>query len=197
MTIKSVINNACDILALDRFDTVYGNPKAQPLLRMAKEGGDEISRRVDWSSMLKTAAFAVSPAPIPNDYQRLIPGGGINTSAGEPIRPVTNGSQWAVLARVGTAQPYFFEGYTTFSFLPASVGVGAQLLYVSRNWIKSGTSEKDDFGGDDDQILFPERLLEKNIAWRWKRQQGLVYDDNLAEFEADLVQEIKADRGAQ
>lgn len=49
---------------------------------------------------------------------------------------------------------------------------------------------------DDDTTLFPERLLVKGVIWRWKRQKGLPYEDNLAEFEADLVQEINADRGA-
>lgn len=197
MTIKDVINNACDILALDRFDTVYNNAKARELLQMAKAGGDEIVRRVDWSKMLKIATLPSSPAPIPSDFQRLVPGGGITTPAGEPIRPVTNSAQWAVLQRVNTAQPYFFEGGAAFTFQPVGAGIGASILYVSKNWIKSGTTEKDTFGSDADTILFPERLLEKNIIWRWKRQQGLVYDDNLAEFEADLVLEIKADRGAQ
>lgn len=197
MTIKDVINNACDILALDRFDTVYGNERTRDLMQMAKAGGDEIARRVDWSKMLKTATLPSSPAPIPSDFQRLVPGGGINTAAGEPIRPVTNSAQWAVLQRVNTAQPYFFEGGSQFTFQPTAAGIGSSILYVSKNWIKSGTTEKDTFGSDADTILFPERLLEKSVIWRWKRQQGLVYDDNLAEFEADLVQEIKADRGAQ
>lgn len=197
MTLKTIINNVCDIINLDRFDQVFGNDEAQSLVRMAKAGGDEISRRVDWSKMLKTMAFAASPGPIPADFHRLIPGGAITTAAGEPFRPVTNGSQWAVLARVNTTQPYYFENGASFSFLPAAAGIGAQMLYVSRNWIKNGTTEKSDFGSDDDEILFPERLLEKDVIWRWKRQQGLVFDDNLAEFEADLVQEIKADRGAQ
>lgn len=49
---------------------------------------------------------------------------------------------------------------------------------------------------DDDRTLFPERLLAKGILWRWKRQKGLPFDDSLAEFEADLLQEINADRGA-
>lgn len=196
MTIKTVINSVCDIINIDRFETVVGNEKAQALLRMAKAGGDEISRRVDWSKMLKSTTFAVSPGPIPTDFQRLVPGGGIITASGEPVRPVTNGPQWATLVRVNTQQPYFFEGNGRFLFQPEAIGVGASLLYVSKNWIKSGSTEQESFSTDDDQILFPERLLEKNIIWRWKRQQGLVFDDNLAEFEADLVQEIKADRGA-
>lgn len=197
MTIKDVINNVCDVISRDRFDTVYSNEDAQVLMRLAKAGGDEIARRVDWSKMLKSATLGGSPAPIPADFQRLIPGAGVTTAAGDMVRPVTNGAQWAVLSRVATTQPYFFEGNGVFTFQPASAGSGAQILYISKNWVKSGSTEKDTFSSDGDELVFPERLLEKNIIWRWRRNKGLVYDDNLAEFEADLVQEIKADRGAQ
>lgn len=196
MTIKTVINNVCDIISVDRFDTVVNNDKAQALLRMAKAAGDEIARRVDWSRTLKTSTLG-TPALIPSDFQRLIPGGGITTAAGAPVRPVTNGAQWATLVSSNTSQPFFFESSDRFLFQPSSAGAGASLLYVSKFWILSGTTPQENFTSDDDAILFPERLLEKNVIWRWKRQQGLVFDDNLAEFEADLVQEIKADRGAQ
>lgn len=80
---------------------------------------------------------------------------------------------------------------------PASAGPGTIIDYVSKNWVLGDPFEqRDTLKADDDRPLFAERLLAKGILWRWKRQKGLAYDDSLAEFEADLIQEINADRGA-
>ncbi len=198
MTLLSVINEVCDVVSLDRFDTVVGSvdPAAQTMVELAQEAGDEIARRVDWQRMLKQHIASGSPEALPDDFQRLIPGGAIRTATGDFFRPVANGSQWAVIVAVPSVQPYFFIRANAVEFSPASAAVGAFVDYVSKNWIIGDPyEEKDKLTANDDVAIFPERLLVKGILWRWRRQKGVPYDDNLAEFEADLVQEIKADRG--
>lgn len=199
MTLLTAVNEVCDIVSLDQFESVYGSddPNAQTMVTLAKEAGDEIARRVDWQAMLKTGTPIASPYSLPDDYQRLIPGGAVRTAAGAFCRAVTVGSQWSIIAASASAQPFFFVRGDAILFAPAAAAVGATVDYVSKNWIISdGDQEKDEFGSDDDKTLFPERLMVKGILWRWKRQKGLAYEDNLAEFEADLAQEINADRGA-
>lgn len=199
MTLLSSINEVCDVVSLDRFSSVYGstNPNAQTMLALAQEAGDEIARRGDWEKLLKTATAASSPLTIPTDYERMTPGGAVRTSAGDFVRPITNSSQWAVIVGIPSTQPYFFIKAGQGLFSPASAGTGAIVDYVSKNWIrKDGGDEVSTWAADDDTTLFPERLLVKGVLWRWKRQKGLPFDDNLAEFEADLVQELNADRGA-
>ncbi|MBD9592686.1 hypothetical protein IB270_07565 [Ensifer sp. ENS05] len=199
MTLLSAINEVCDVVSLDRFASVYGsvNPNAQTMVALAQEAGDEIARRGDWQKMLKTATAVSSPMTIPTDYERMTPGGAVRTSAGDFVRPITNSSQWAVIVGVPSAQPYFFIKAGQVLFSPASAGAGAIVDYVSRNWImKNVGGDASAWTADDDATLFPERLLVKGVMWRWKRQKGLPFDDVLAEFEADLVQELNADRGA-
>ncbi|QRY68668.1 hypothetical protein JVX98_10470 [Ensifer sp. PDNC004] len=198
MTLLSAINEVCDIVALDRFDSIYGSidPNAQTMVALAQESGEEISRRGDWRRLLKQQAAIISPMTLPADYQRLTPGGAVRAGSGESFRPITNGSQWAVITAQGSAQPFFFLRGNQLLFSPASAGVGAVIDYVSRNWVLGDPyEERDTLTADDDRTLFPERLLAKGILWRWKRQKGLPFDDSLAEFEADLLQEINADRG--
>lgn len=199
MTLLSAINEVCDVVSLDRFASVYGSndPNAQTMAALAQEAGDEIARRADWQAMLKGRTALSSPEPLPADYERLTPGGAVRSAAGLFYRPITNTSQWAVIAGVASAQPYFMIKGNQILFSPAASGVGSVIEYVSSFWVLN------DPGGpgatlkaDDDKTLFPERLLVKGILWRWKRQKGLPFDDTLAEFEADLVQEINADRGA-
>ncbi|RAS13550.1 hypothetical protein [Ensifer adhaerens] len=198
MTLLSAINEVCDVVSLDRFQSVYGNndPNAQTMVALAQEAGDEISRRGDWSKMLKTQTVSSSPHNLPDDFQRMTPGGAIRTSAGVFLRPVTNSSQWAVIVGVPSTQPYFFVKTAQVLFSPASSAVAAIIEYVSKNWVLTGSSdERATLLADDDTPLFPERLLTKGVLWRWKRQKGLPFDDVLAEFEADLAHELNADRG--
>jgi hypothetical protein len=200
MTLLSAVNRVCDIVSLSPFDSVYGSdePNAQTMVAMAQEVGDEIARRADWQKLLKAHTAAASPVTLPDDFQRLTPGGPVRTAAGVFVRPVTNSGQWAVIARISAAQPYFFIRGGQALFSPASAAASAVIDYVSKNWIlHDPDGPQDAFSADDDTTLFPERLLVKGIVWRWKRQKGLAYEDNLAEFEADLAQEINADRGAQ
>ena len=199
MTLLTAINQVCDVVSLDQFESVYGSddPNAQTMVALAKEAGDEIARRVDWQSMLKTGAPVASPYPLPDDFERLIPGGAIRTAGGDFCRLVSVGSQWSVVTSSASVQPFFFVRGNTVLFAPVEAAIDAAVEYVSKNWILGDDeSERDAFASDDDKTFFPERLLVKGVMWRWKRQKGLAYEDDLAEFEAELAQEATADRGA-
>uniref|UniRef100_UPI0005B34F21 phage adaptor protein n=1 Tax=Rhizobium fredii TaxID=380 RepID=UPI0005B34F21 len=163
---------------------------------LAQEAGDEIARRADWQKTLKSLTVTASPENFPSNFQRLTPGGAGRKSDGTLIRPVTNSGQWAVIVGVPSTTPYFFMKGGQFLFSPTSAAVSAVIDYVSKNWILNAATEQATLSADDNTTLFPERLLVKGVLWRWKRQKGLPFEDNLAEFEADLAQEINADRGA-
>ncbi|HEV7306419.1 hypothetical protein [Ensifer sp.] len=198
MTLLSAINEVCDIVSLDRFENIYGSndPNAQTMVALAQEAGEEISRRGDWRRLLKQHVAILSPSNLPGDYQRLTPGGAVRTASGICFRPIANSSQWAIVRGTESTQPYFFLRDSQVLFSPTAAGIGAVIDYISKNWVLGDPfEERDTLRADDDRTLFPERLLGKGILWRWKRQKGLPFDDSLAEFEADLLQEINADRG--
>lgn len=199
MTLLSSINEVCDVVSLDRFASVYGSndPNAQTMVTLAQEAGDEIARRGEWQRMMKQFVAILSPSVFPDDFQRLSPGGAVRGADGAFFRPITNASQWAVIVGIPSAQRYFFIRGDQILFSPVAAGVGATLEYVSRNWVlHDPEGPGDTLTADDDTPLFAERLLVKGMLWRWKRQKGLAYEDALAEFEADLSQELNADRGA-
>lgn len=197
MTLLTVINSVADVVGLDQFDSVYGNadPSAQTMVELAQQAGGEISRRVDWQNLFMRQTLGGDGSVLPSDYQRMI-AGGVRTADGTYVRPVLNNGQWALLKQLPSSQPYYIIGANRIYFSPGTASVSAVIEYVSKYWViaNSGT-RKESLSADDDTTAFPERLLKKNVLWRWKRQQGVPYDDILAEFEADLQQEINADRG--
>lgn len=198
MTLLTVINEVSDVVSLDRFDSVYGtnDPNAQTMVALAEEAGAEIARRADWRRMLKAHVVSASPEILPADYQRLAPGGAVRAGDGRFFRLVTNGAQWAVIVGIASPERYCRVSGREMFFSPAAAAAGATIDYVSKNWVLGDPyEERDVFRADDDTTLFPERLLVKGLIWRWKRQKGLPFEDNLAEFEANLLQEINADRG--
>lgn len=198
MSLKTVVDEVCDVVSLSHTEAVYGNddPNAQTMLTLAQQGGAEIARRVDWQRMLKTFLPVAGNVRLPEDFQRLVPGAAVSTTEGDFVRPVTNSGQWRILVASPSSQPFFFIQANSFSFLPLSLLGSLWVDYVSKNWILGTTEELSEWNADDNETLFPERLLALDLIWRWRRKQGLSYDDQLAEFEAALVQEIQADRGA-
>ncbi|MGV2071669.1 hypothetical protein ACQZ4Z_13025 [Agrobacterium vitis] len=200
MTLLTAVNEVCDVVGLDRIPVVYGGDSeaSYMMLTLANEAGQEIARRADWKRMIKAATVASSPFTLPADWHRLAPGGSVRAADGSMIRPVTNSGMWAI-AKSSSVTPYYFFNGSIVLFAPAASAVGAQIDYLSKNWVKQdvGGLEAAAFLSDDDTTLFPQRLLTKNMVWRWKRQKGLAYEDNLAEFEADLEIEANADRGVQ
>ncbi len=200
MTILTAINEVGDVVGLDAFTSVYGtdDPNAKTMMALATEAGAEIARRVDWQLMLKQVTPSVASFVLPADYNRMTPGGALRSPAGEFARPVLSSGQWAVISASPSVQPYFFIKGNVIGISPVSFAATAIMDYVSKNWIKTNASvERDTFSADDDTVLFPERLLVKNLLWRWRRQKGFEFEDYLSEFEADLIAEIRADRGDQ
>lgn len=197
MTLLSTANEVCDVVGLDRFASLVGvnDEAAYMMVAIANEAGQEIARRADWQNMLLLTSVASSPSTLPSDFQCVASGGAVRAADGSPIRPVTDAGQWAVVATIPSTTKFFFIRGGQIQFSPPSAAIGAVIDYFSRNWVMNASTRKEAFDADDNTVLFPERLLTKNMIWRWKRQKGLAYDDQLAEFEADLAQEIEADGG--
>lgn len=199
MTLLSIINEVCDIVGLDDFSQVYGSndPNAETMVALANLGGQEIAARGDWSRLLRTETVLLNPFPLPDDYARMTGGGALYNPSIGFVRPVMNGAQWRILSASPSETAYYFVRDNAVEFLPTSAATGASIDYVSNAWcLHDPAGSGTEIEGDDDTTVFPERLLKLNLIWRWKRQKGLPYSDELSEFEAALAEDLTADRGA-
>lgn len=197
MTAETVLTNVLLEIGID-------NPSAQltssdfsirQIKAMMNAAGKDIARRAEWSRLYKTFSIAggLSESVLPSDFQEMAEKGAVrlNKAGFYPVRPVIAPEQWAFLTARPSTQPYYHLAAGKILFSPALDDDGAIVRYVSKNWVEG----KPEITQNGDNLLVPERLVEKGTIWRWKRQKGLPYDDILAEFEADLMTEIAADRG--
>ena len=202
MTLLSMAERFADIVSLERPTVLVGNsePTEREIVAIATQAGEELMRRGEWSRLYKEATIAASQTTVslPDDFHRLIAGGAImqGSTSTQYFRGATSADQWRRLKKTTSTQPYFFIRNGIFEFFPDSTTDGATAAYISKEWIDlAAGGEGTEWASDTDTALFSEPLMIKCMVWRWRRNKGLEYSDQLAEFEADLVTELKADKG--
>lgn len=162
------------------------------MVQFINEAGDDIARRTRWQRMLTTDTIVgpTSSHTLPTDYFALEVVY-LNEATWSSVRVVVEPHDWAFLLVRDTVQNYCHIEGNALLFQPAVGANGATMRYASSRWVDG----KDAVTADGDDLLIPDALVEKGAVWRWKRQHGLPYEDMLAELEADIATEIKADRG--
>lgn len=196
MSLKGAMQNAAKNCGIVPPDAVVGNtdPDAVKLLQFANETGQELARRVDWARMRKSqpiigTGFA-APLSLPTDYDRMVEGWAV-THDGDAVRGGLTADEWNSLTPVEGDPRYYLPVGQTIGFYPyLAEGVQVVVNYISTGWTSANGNE---FTGDTETPLFPERLLEMGTVWRMKRHIGADYSDYLAEYEAALADEARSD----
>jgi hypothetical protein len=202
MTILTAVQEACPDLGIDRpLSIVSGlDATAVRLLDFAHDAGDDIARRGDWSRMLMFVTPIDFPFTLPDDFARFIPGSAINRTSPSYLAlrgPLSSdqmagitGGQFGVSARL-----YYGIESGQIKLNRALVAEAIDIRYVRKEWILNGTTYKTRATQNEDTLLFPDRLLTKAVIWRFRRETGLPYEDQMAEWEADIAMELRQDRG--
>lgn len=154
-------------------------------LQLANEAGLELAERVDWSALTETTSFAGTGADtahaLPAAWLRPTWSGGVRYGT-VALRPLT-ASEWGTITATGGAPRYFYiEGRTIKFYRYPSVGMTVTARYQSNEWASTGRR----FTADDAEPLVPADLLLKGLIARWRRQKGMEYADQEAEYEASL-----------
>jgi hypothetical protein len=158
----------------------------QEALQFANETGEELARRADWGVLQQSTTLTGDGTnlahPLPAGFSRLNRGIAVRAGSGI-VRPLTR-AEWNVLTPVeGTPRYFLLEGdtLTLFPYLANAATVTVQ--YQTENWTSDGGAE---FLDDSETPLFDEALFLKGLIARWRRQKGMPYQDEEAEYEAAL-----------
>jgi len=189
MTALSIARKVCIEVRLPSPSTLVSNTEvAYVEVRNAMEdAANEIARRVDWRGLQATTTITGTGSnddfALPSGFSRLTRGNAVSV-AGAPVRGGLSDDEWfSLTAAEGTPRFYRLKA-DTISFFPyPASGASVLVSYLTENWCSAGGSV---WANDTDTALIPEDLIVKGAVWRYKRQKGLDYSDQLAEFEAAL-----------
>lgn len=158
----------------------------QEALQFANEAGEELARRVDWGQLQATTTLTGDGTnkvhALPSGFARL--SAGIAIKAGTAIvRPLSRAEWNALTAVEGSPRYFLMEGdeVTLWPFLANASTASAS--YQTKQWTSAGG---EGFTADDQTALISEELLTKGLIVRWRRQKGMPYQDEEAEYEAAI-----------
>lgn len=177
-------------------DVVVTSPRREwaEALQMANEVGEEMVRRVDWGVLTATTTLSgdgvTQSFTLPDDFDRMAMG--VTMRAGANIvRPLTQPEFAGLPAATGTPRYFKLDGNVVRLWpVPAST---VSVIYVSRNWLPSKAA----YTADTDEALLDEEIIAKGLIVRWRRQKGMPFADEEAEYEAALADQAKFDDRAR
>lgn len=172
------------------------NRQVLELVEFANEAAEEMARRVDWGGLRATATLTGDGTDklhaLPAAFSRLAANGAVRFS-GSVLRPLTRAEWNTMTPTAGTPRYFLLEGQTMRLWPYLANAATATVLYQSVNFITSGAA----FIADTDDPKVPNDVLLKGIVARWRRQKGMAYQDEEAEYEAALAQAASFDDGAR
>lgn len=166
-------------------------------LLFANETGEELARRVDWGQIRKTITLTGDGTNLahsmPADFSRLTRGMAILAGT-SPVRPLTQ-QEFARLSP-SEGQPRYFnlEGKVVRLWPYLAIAATSAAQYQSTAWCSNGTNS---FSADTDTSLIDEWIFAKALIVRWRRQKGMPYADEEAEFEAALADVARFNDGSR
>jgi hypothetical protein len=160
--------------------------QCQEILELANEAGVELARRVNWGILTRSTTITSTGSgdfELPLDYMRMTAAAAVKNGS-TILRPVSR-SEWNTLVTAtGTPRVYHLDGQRAISFWPyPTAGITVAIRYQSTEWASSGAQ----FLADDATPLVKDDLLIKGLIARWRRQKGMSYADEEAEYEAALA----------
>jgi hypothetical protein len=172
-----------------------------------RETVDDLQDRIDWpapiGSQTTITGTGVETYTLPADFKRLMrnPYSVYDEQLDTPGVPVNSDGEWVELQDNGTAGAvrYYritgYEGNWSIRFLDEPT-TNIILSYVSRNWMATaGGAAGYMFTSATDVLLFPDRLIETGIVWRWRERKGLPFSDKYNEHEMLLARYLNDARG--
>lgn len=208
MTVLSVIQNVCLVVAIDRPDQVFASTdrEMQEMARLANEIADRLMKVHDWQVLQTIKTYTgddVAEAhALPDDYDRMVATASMWSSRWTwAFNHITDPDVWLEYQVV----PYTFVNGNWIIFggsvhvLPVMASTETlKFFYISNKIAQTtgGGETKAAFTVDTDTLRIPEKLLELGMIWQWRANKGLPYQEDMVNYEKHLNQSIKADAGS-
>lgn len=194
MSLMTIVTALAKTVGMQPPNVIATSPERQWIeaLQIANEAGEELARRVDWGQLHKVTTLTGDDTnqtfTLPGDTARLTQGIAVRTG-NRIVRPLSRAEWSGITPKIGTPRYFLLEGREITLWPYMALGVTATVNYLTTEWATSGAG----FVNDDDTALFDENLLLKGLIVRWRRQKGMPYSDEEAEYEAALQDAARFD----
>lgn len=188
MTLLTIVQGLAKNVGMATPTSVVANGAREwvEALEFVNETGEELARRVDWGQLRGSTTLTGDGTnkvhALPAGFARL--SAGIAIKAGTAIARPLSRAEWNSLTAVeGTPRYFLLEGneVTLWPFLANAATATAS--YQTKQWTSAGGET---FTADDQTSLINEDLMLKGLIVRWRRQKGMPYQDEEAEYEAAI-----------
>lgn len=209
-TIVDVLNRAarqCSIQPPSSWITATATEYMEIRDDFLRDTVNDLADRLDWPSPIAAETTITGTGAetyaLPANFKRLQrhPLSIYDDQLDQGAVPVATDGEWTALKDLGAtgATRYYrlagYDGNFTISFYSEPTTT-IQIAYITDNWMatEGGTVGKI-FSAATDVMLFPDRLVEAGIVWRWRERRGLPFADKMSEYEALLSRHMNDIRG--
>jgi hypothetical protein len=206
MTLLSTVQNAMALCSLTPPSVVYTSTDdiVKQMVRLLYVEGRELLERHDWNILATARTFTCSAVNAqtgqpPSDFERFARGAKIwNADNQWELTGPVNADEWneAIIRDVSALPMYWRMIGGVLNIEPPVNGTNLRYEYVSNKWIKqAGTTLATTLSADTDTFVFPERILELGLVWRFKQAKGLDYAEDMRTHGMHLQSAILSDKG--
>ena len=208
MTMLTVVQDFCERTTLPVPATVLGTNDKQVLQIKAllEEEGTDLAKRGSWQGLTYEVEHTTVATESQGAMTTLAPNG-FNYIKNDTLWDRTNripvwgpvpDEEWQTRKATVSAGPryeYRIRGGNLIVNPVPSAGLSWYFEYVSENWILNGSTYKKRFTADDDTILLPEDIVLQGLRWRWKKEKGFEYAEDMRTYEAQVKDALGRDGG--
>lgn len=197
-TLLQIVQAAANEMGLPTVATVVGNPDLQvsQMLALANRTGLELAAiEGGWNALRAEQLITLVPGTanyaFPADFSYYVQDTFWDRSTKWPLAGPLSAVDWQLL-RTGlypggiNARYRIMAGQIYFDPVPSAADVIA-IEYISSNWCQSAGAVKQAlWAADTDTPLIADDLFVLGIKWRFKREKGFDYGEDMATYQKAL-----------
>lgn len=210
MTILTAIQEAAVLVSLPEPSQIIGSTQETDrlLLSLARREVKELARRADWSKLTRehtftTTASELQSSALPSNFDRILSETFWNRTTDWQVFGPLSPQEWqaykaeSLSASVRLMWQRRHDGIYLYPEPPAGEVCYYEYIINTPILAVDGTTYRTDIAADADSFLLEEELLTLGVIWRFRKQKGLSYAEELKDYEMRVQAAISADRGAR
>ena len=208
MTLLTICQDAANEIGVPSPNAVVGSTDTTviQLLAAANREGKNLVSGYDWEVLIKEEAHSAianesqgTITSIASDFERFSNNTMWNRTTDRKFYGPLNNSEWQRLkASVQSGVTNYFRirgGFLLMNPVP-TVNDAIYFEYISKYWVDTtgnGSADAEKFAADSNTTVLDEDIITLGVIWRFLKQKGLPYDNQLQEYQLKVFEKQAKD----